>query len=59
MIKSPKDQPEEIFLESSQFDDEEETLWISGRAPLEAILTKEGLSIFPLFSLDDIKKRNG
>jgi len=58
MIRRPKNQPDEIFLESFSLE-EEETLWISGRAPTEAILISEGLSIFSLFSLDDFveKKR--
>ena len=58
MIKREKEEPYEIFLENSPRD-EEETLWVSGRASLEEILTSEGLTIVSLFSLDDFveKKR--
>ena len=56
MIKRLKEEPYGIFPEDSQRD-EEETLWISGRAPLEAILTSEGLSILSLFSLDDFAEK--
>jgi len=58
IIKRPNDQPDERFLESFPCD-EEESLWISGRAPMEAILKSEGLSILSLFSINDFveKKR--
>lgn len=57
MIKRLKEEPYEIFLENFQ-GDEEEALWVSGRASLEAILENEGLSIFSLFSWDDLEERN-
>lgn len=47
MIKGLKNQSDERFLESFPRD-EEESLWISGRASLETILTSEGLSIIHL-----------
>ena len=58
MIKEPRNQSDEVFLESFPCD-EEESLWISGRASLEEVLTSEGLTIVPLFSLNDFveKKR--
>lgn len=57
MIKGLKNQSDEIFLEGFP-SEEEETLWISGRASLEEVLTNEGLSIFSLFSLSDPVKEN-
>lgn len=54
MLRKSKDEPDEIFLGNSQFDEDgEETLWISGRAPLEVILCHEGLSIHSLLLWDD------
>jgi hypothetical protein len=56
MRKSKNQIEETLFFDPEQ--EEEDTFWVTGRAPLEAILKIEGLSIFPLFSLDDLKKRN-
>lgn len=50
MIRRLKVQPDEAFLGSYPFDDED-ALWLSGRAPLEAILSSEGLSILSLSSV--------
>lgn len=57
MIRRPKHQSDERFLESFPCD-EEEIFWISGRAPLEAVLTSEGLSICSLLSINAPGKRN-